>query len=496
MIEIARDLPPMPVEVDALDADPWKFNCHNGTIDLKTGGLQPHNPADLITKIASVAYDPKARYTGWLRFLRCITGNDKKLIRYLRRMVGYCLTGTCTEHALFIFWGKGANGKSTLFLVVQYMMGEYAMQAPPDLLAARRQGPGHPCDVADLHGARLAVDSEVSQNMRMDEAKAKRLTGADRIKARHLFKDFFEFDPTFKLTVAVNDKPKVPGDDDAIWRRMHFVPFIVQIPVEQQDKDLPEKLKQEAAGILRWAVGGCLEWARDGLQPPDCVLEATKEYRSEMDAVGTFIEDACEIGQGLEVRAGELYRAYEYWSKQSGLDTMSATMFGKTVKKKGFKHKRGSKGHRVYLGITAEFPDEDEGSNAGSNTTGPKFPEDPLKYIPDRYDESDPLSYYMKHHCYAGVHLSLQIDELREFYDQWAKDDEPRYTQQEMIDALRERGWVVEQDMLDTHIVKGITFRPTTEEMSGDHRIEELANRWVDIPPEDPDYDWNQLLDI
>ncbi len=301
MIELARDLLPIPVAVDALDADPWKFNCLNGTIDLKTGMLLPHNPVDLISKIAPVAYEPKAKYTGWLRFLRRITDNDKQLIRYLRRVVGYCLTGCCTEHALFIFWGKGANGKSTFFIVIQNMMGEYAMQAPPDLLAARRQGPGHPCDVADLHGSRLAVDSEVSQNMRMDEAKAKRLTGADRIKARHLFKDFFEFEPTFKLAAAVNDKPKVPGDDDAIWRRMHFIPFVVQIPVDQQDKNLAEKLRQEAAGILRWAVEGCREWARVGLQPPDCVLEATKEYRSEMDAVGTFIEDACDIGKPPEI---------------------------------------------------------------------------------------------------------------------------------------------------------------------------------------------------
>ncbi|MEM9109139.1 MAG: phage/plasmid primase, P4 family [Planctomycetota bacterium] len=498
MIDIARDLLPIPVSVDALDADPWKFNCLNGTVNLKTGQLEAHNPDDLITKIAPVNYDSKASYTGWLRFLRQITGNDKQLIRYLRRMVGYCLTGSCQEHALFMFWGKGANGKSTFFVVIQNMMGEYAIQAPPDLLTARGQGPAHPCDIADLHGARLAVDSEVGQNIRMDEAKAKRLTGGDRVKGRPLFKDFIEFDPTFKLAATVNDKPKVPGDDDALYRRMHLVPFIIQIPAEQQDKHLPEKLKREASGILRWAVEGCLEWARDGLQPPQCVVDATEEYRSEMDSVGTFIGDACSVGKGLEIQAGNLYNAYEYWASKSGLDPMTKTMFGKTIKKRGFKQKRGSKGHRIYLGITAGMSgDEDCGTSTLNQIADSSEPvDDPLELVPDRYDDSDPLSFYIREWGYGGGHLVQPLSHLRGDYNSWAnKHGYPQYDEQELADALGERGWTVERNVLDDLQVQGFSFEPGTNELLDVHRTVRLRDSWHDNEIEE-EISHSYLLDI
>lgn len=498
MVELAQDFRPCPVAVDELDADPWKFNCLNGTLNLKTGDLEPHSQDDLISKIAPVKYDPKARYTEWLRFLRRITGNNKALIRYLRRMVGYSLTGSCREHALFILWGKGANGKSTMMLAIQSVMGDYATQAPPDLLAARRNGPGNPFDVADLHGSRLVVDSEVAQNMRMDEAKAKRLTGSDRVKARHIYKDFFEFDPTFKIVIAANDKPKVHGDDDAIFRRLHLVPFTVQIPPEQQDKHLPEKLKAEASGILRWALGGCLEWARDGLQSPACVVDATKEYRSEMDAVGTFIDEACELGKGLEIQASKLYEAYEDWASRSGFDAMTRTMFGKTVKKRGFKTKRGSRGHRVYLGINSKLLDEDDPSNCSNTPVDPNQPPSPpMSLVPCRYDVKDPLSQYLKEWAYAGPQLKMNVALVRSNYNGWAEGEgfDKYDSTDKLVDALRKRGWSVELDEgLVSHVL-GISFHLSTSDLGGP-RIVSLNDYWIDIPPEDTEQNFTELLEV
>ncbi len=370
MLDNASCLPGIAIRRDQPDQSAWLFNCSNGTIDLQTGELRAHDRKDMLTQLAPEAFDPSAKCERWPKFLDQIMDGQEELVDYLQRVVGYAMIGAALEHVLIIFHGSGANGKSTFCSVLQHVFGDYAKQAAPDLLVAQRYGSGHPCDVADLANARLAINSEISVGGRLDESKVKRITGGDKIKARPLYESFIEFDARFTLVYCVNQRPEVKGGDDAIWRRIHLVPFVVTIPVEDQDKELADKLKEEASGILAWAVRGCLEWRRIGLSPPDQVLEATKEYRSDMDQILTFLDDRYEDAPGEEVYFRDLYEDYERWAETAGFDPMSKTKLGKIMRAKNYKRGKGKKGGaRVYLGLRPISPGETQGQDDLSSSS-------------------------------------------------------------------------------------------------------------------------------
>jgi len=334
LLVMAQSEDGIPVLPDAFDADPWLFNVANGTIDLRTGELHPHDPADLITKIAPVAYDPKAKCPRWERFLLECMGGDVELVEYLRRVVGYSLTGDVREHALFFLHGNGANGKSTFVGTLLEVMGDYGTPGAPDLLLAKR-GEAHPTEQADLFGARLVSCQEVEQNRYWAETTVKQLTGGDRIKARRMREDFWYFEPTHKFLVSGNHKPLVRGSDDGIWRRIKAIPFEVSF-LGREDKGLSAKLKAELPGIQAWAVRGCLEWQRDGLQDPPQVLAATADYREEQDTIGRFLEDRCEQGEGFRVTRSHLRRAYERWCEEEGETyKMQPRAFAEALRSKG-----------------------------------------------------------------------------------------------------------------------------------------------------------------
>lgn len=338
MISLAQSEPGIPVRPRELDANPWLLNCLNGTLDLRTGELQPHRREDLLTKLVEIDYDPKATCPRWESFLNRIMNGNQNLIQFLQRAIGYTLTGSVTEQVFFICFGSGANGKTVFLRILQALLGEYGKPVDPELLMAR-PGSVHPTGRADLMGARLAVAIETEEGRRLNETLLKWLTGGDKLKARFMRQDFFEFEPTHKIWIATNHKPIIRGTDYAIWRRIRLIPFNVTIPVEDQDKRLTEKLQGELPGILAWAVRGCLAWQKDGLWVPEEVRTATEDYRSEMDIIAQFLEEKCVIDPTLRVKASDLYRAYSAWCEENNEQPLAQRNFGMRLSERGFERK-------------------------------------------------------------------------------------------------------------------------------------------------------------
>jgi putative DNA primase/helicase len=370
MVKLARSHPAVAVDPQELDSDDWLLNLANGTVDLRSGVLRPHDPRDHITKLAGARYRHDAAAPRWLEFLEQILP-DADVREFVRRWAGYCLTGAVTEHKIVFAFGAGANGKSTLLNVLAHVLGEYARQAPPDLLMRRRDDP-HPTGLADLHGARLVLASETQQGRHLDEALVKRLTGGDAIKARKMHKDFFEFQPTHKLVVATNHRPGIEGTDHGIWRRIRLVPFGVVIADDQQDHLLEQKLKEEAEGVLQWAIAGCITWAQGGLTEPAEVIAATADYRAEMDILGEFISDTCVLVDGVSARAADLYSAYERWCEAAGERPLSARRFGTNLRERGLEKYRSNGIWWRGIGLQTErSADSGERERAGQKLWDP-----------------------------------------------------------------------------------------------------------------------------
>jgi putative DNA primase/helicase len=349
-LELARSESGVPVLPGDLDRNTMLLNVHNGTLDLNTGRLREHRREDLITKLAPVEYDPTAPCPIWDRFLTRIMDGKADLVNYLRRVIGYCLTGDVTEQALWFFHGKGANGKSTFLGTILALLGDYAIQSVPELLMIKNNET-HPTERADLFGKRFVATIETDEGKRMAESLMKQLTSGDKIRARKMRQDFFEFLPTHKLFLAANHKPVVRGTDLAAWRRIKLVPFTVTIPDQEKDKTLPNKLKGELPGILAWAVRGCLEWRQGGLQEPREVREATEGYRIEQDTVGGFLESCCTLHPDLRVRVKALHEAYLEWS---GDKMTSREAFGRRLKDMGYVNQPGHGKVYFWHGIGLE----------------------------------------------------------------------------------------------------------------------------------------------
>ena len=249
-----------------------------------------------------------------------------------------------------IFYGPGANGKTTLIETVRSLLGDYGMQAPAETFLEKRDT-GIPNDVARLRGARFVAATETAEGRRLNEALVKRMTGGDTIVARFMRGEWFEFPATFKVVLATNHRPEIRGTDEAIWRRIRLVPFTVTIPAEERDHELPAKLRAELPGILRWAVEGCLAWQRDGLDTPEAVVAATADYRSEMDLLGEFIEDCCIVDPNVRSKASDLYNRFNYWSDQSGQRVrLTQQAFGRRLNERGFDQSR-SNSARWWVGV-------------------------------------------------------------------------------------------------------------------------------------------------
>jgi putative DNA primase/helicase len=348
--------PVLAVRPEELDADPYLLNCENGTVDLRTGRLREHDIEDMLTKIAAPCDDLLAQPPVFNAFLEKILP-ALELRQFVQAAIGYAAIGENTEEVLLIPHGHGANGKSTLINAVMGALGDYAMQAAPDLLLAKHGT--HPTELADLFGARFVASVETDDGRRLNEGLVKQLTGRDRIKARRMREDFWEFDPTHTVFLATNHKPEVRGTDHAIWRRLKLVPFDVTIPDEEQDKKLPEKLREETPAILAWIVRGALMYQQRGLPEPDEVKAATASYRSDMDVLAAFLEDRCVVHPRASAGATPLYEAYKEWCEESGEQRLTQTKFGLRLKERGF---RSAKAQRVTwhgIGLRDDRPDPD-----------------------------------------------------------------------------------------------------------------------------------------
>ena len=350
MIALARSEPTIAIAPAALDADHFLFNCFSGTIDLRTGELSPPTRDSMITKLAPTEYDPTAQCPQWLAFLDRIMAGNQALIDFLKRSIGYSLTGVTTEHALFVLYGTGRNGKSTFLNTFLALMGDYAHQTPPDILMVRHWDT-HPTERVLLHGIRYAPAIETQEGRQMDEVMTKELTGGDMVVARRMREDFWQFFPTHHIWLATNHKPTIRGTDLGIWSRIRLIPFSVTIPLDEQDRSLADKLKLEWPGILDWAVQGCLEWQAQGLMEPPEVWQATSEYRDDMDVLGVFIADRCNVEEGARSTSKELYDSYQAWSKATGEKTITKRDFGARLLERGFRPGKGTKGIRLWRGI-------------------------------------------------------------------------------------------------------------------------------------------------
>lgn len=350
LLRLGRSKAPIAVVPEELDAHHWLLNVRNGTLNLQTGCLKEAEPADHLTKQAPVRYDESAPCPRWRAFLRWATCGDAELADYLQRLAGYALTGDVSEQALPVFYGHGGNGKSVWIEVMLAILGDYAKTGAPFLLEDKGRVE-HPTDVADLFGARLVTLNENKRDRPLHEGLVKQLTGGDRLKARFMRQDFFSFDPTHTIIMAVNHQPLIRGTDEGIWRRIHLVPWQASLAAEERDPHLRSKLLQEAPGILAWAVEGCMAWQRDGLAPPEVVQAATRAYRSDMDIVGQFLGDCCVIDPGANAPVGELYRRYKEWCDEAGHRPMSATKLGRDLSKRGFEPDQVGGGMRVRRGL-------------------------------------------------------------------------------------------------------------------------------------------------
>lgn len=364
MVVLSKSHGDVPVQADDLDADPYLFNVQNGTLDLRTGTLRPADPRDHLTKMAGTHYDHTATCPRFEQFLATILP-DPDVRAFVQELVGYSLTGCVGEQILVFGHGTGANGKSTLLNVLLELMGEYGRPAEPDLLLVRDNA--HPTGVADLQGARLVVSSEIEQGRKLAEATVKQLTGGDRIKARYMRQDFFEFSPTHKIIVAANHRPVVRGTDHAIWRRIRLIPFATVIDKTDQDPNLPVSLRSELPGVLRWAVDGCLRWQQHGLSEPEAVMAATADYRAEQDLIGAFIQERCLTNPSASAYAKDLYAAYTDWADDQGEKPMAMRLFGMALKERGFTNRQAGQSRLIQWEGIGVLTDRLEAALLGPN---------------------------------------------------------------------------------------------------------------------------------
>jgi putative DNA primase/helicase len=348
MLALARWEPPITARAEYFDADAFLLNTANGLIDLRTGQSRPHTPEAMVTKLAPVDYQDTAKAPLFDRFLSQIIPSAE-VRHYLQVWAGYSATGSTREERLSVWYGSGRNGKTTLARVIQFALGDYAKQVDPEILMEHRNDQ-HPTGRAGLQGVRAAFASETAENSRMSTSTMKALVSNDRISARFMHQDFFEFEPTHSLTLLTNHKPEIRTTDEGTWRRLDLVPFTVTIPENAKDTALPRKLQQEAAGVLVWIVTGAAEWLESGLPRVEEITAATKEYRAESDMLGDFMTDRCVIGAEETVPAKDLYGAYVEWCEGNKEKPLGKTHFGRQLKERGFTSDR-SKFTRLWCGI-------------------------------------------------------------------------------------------------------------------------------------------------
>lgn len=347
-LELARALEGIDADHVEWDADPWTFNAWNGTIDLKTGKLHPHNRDDHITKLAPVSYDREAKAPRWEQFLLEVFDGDGEVAEYLQWFAGYAMTGVTSYHCFAILHGAGRNGKTTLESTLQKVWGpDYSQQLDAETLMAQKYA-RHSTDLAALRGIRLAVCAETTEGRRLNESLVKSIIGGDRLRARFMRQDSFEFVPQLHLLLSTNHRPRIRDSSLGMWSRIRLLPFERTFGKANCDPNLPSKLESELTGILAWCVRGALR-VQDGEPPlPKAVAVATQNYREEEDTLAEFISEECEIHEHIRVGKGDLFRAFHTWSDGR---CVSRKAFTALMRARGFGESRMHGGRECWLGI-------------------------------------------------------------------------------------------------------------------------------------------------
>jgi putative DNA primase/helicase len=345
---LARSDPRLAARVQDWDSDDWLLNTPTGAVDLKNGTEMPNEPWQSATKATAVGLSFE-RPAAWIAFLNRVTNGNGELMGFLQRVCGYCLTGSTRDHALFFLYGTGANGKSVFLNTVSAIVGDYSTTASMETFIASSSD-RHPTDLASLRGARLVTASETEQGRHWTEARIKALTGGDKIAARHMRQDFFEFVPKFKLLVAGNHKPSLRNVDEAMRRRLHLIPFTVTIPPAERDPGLAEKLKEEWPAILNWMIEGAQHWQTSGLNPPSIVKEATAEYMDAEDAIAAWMAECIDQAGSYTVHSSELFQSWREWAERAREFSGTQKAFTQTLLNRGFQKKR-ERGGVKFMGL-------------------------------------------------------------------------------------------------------------------------------------------------
>jgi putative DNA primase/helicase len=351
-LSLAQPEPPISDPGTCWDNDPWLFGVENGVLDLRTNKVRKGKREDRITKFSPIEFDVRAPCQRFELFLKEIFNSDETLIGFVRRAIGYSLSGSVKEQCLFLAYGEGANGKSTLLSLVQRILGDYAVNLPASTFEANVRSALSP-ELEILFGSRFATAIETREGMRLNEQRIKALTGGDSITARPLYRPPVTFEPSHKLWLAFNHKPVIGDDSYGMWRRVHLIPFTQRFDKDTgRDDNLSDALWAEAPGILAWAVRGCLEWQKQGLGAPPAVEKATAEYREESDHLAQFIEECCVVEEGSQISCGSMWENYLAWADQNEETPLTRPVFAERMKRRKFE--KGKSGHdnvRVWEGL-------------------------------------------------------------------------------------------------------------------------------------------------
>ncbi len=350
-LELAKSLPPVATTAPDWNQHPHLIQFNNGVYDLVETKFYDGRAELMISQSTLYDYNPELGCETWIRIINEIFGGDQELVDFFQRASGYSVSDDITEQCFFLLYGIGANGKSVILEILRNILGDYAT----DTLFAtfeRKFDRSQSNDLARLHSIRLVTSAESGSTRQLDEERIKAITGGDPITARYLYQEFFQYQPKFKLWMAVNSLPKVGDFSDGFWRRVRLIPFNVVFKGENADQNLIAKLKTELPGIMNWIIEGYRMWKEVGLLPPKTVLQATVDYQNEQDVVAEFLNEHIHRDTTARTKAATLYLAFCEWHKEAYTGKpMTQTAYGRRVSQvTGIKSDKIS-GIKWYLGI-------------------------------------------------------------------------------------------------------------------------------------------------